>query len=149
MFVTHWGRDKMTAILQKTFWIFCLNIFFIGFKCSWNFFPRLWTAICEHWFRSWLGANRGIITWSNFIPLFVLITWHGSSFKVIFLYNVYKCISLFYVYKHVRRHGVTYMLHVWCLQLPYFIHRNGLTRSIQHHYFPRRVVYSVQTTGSI
>ena len=51
--LTHWGRDKMTAILQTAFQIH-KNVC-ITFK---NLFPSVQFEIGQHWFGWWLGAEQ-------------------------------------------------------------------------------------------
>ena len=51
--LTHWGRDKMTAIFQTTFsnafsWII---IFEFRLIFHWNLFPRVQLTISQRWFR--------------------------------------------------------------------------------------------------
>ena len=51
--LTHWGRDKMTAISQTTLsnafsWMKMLQL---GLKFHWNLFPRVQLTIFQHWFR--------------------------------------------------------------------------------------------------
>ena len=51
--LTHWGRDKMDAILQTTFsnafsW---MKMFEFRFKFNWSVFPRVQLTIFQQWFR--------------------------------------------------------------------------------------------------
>ena len=63
---THWGRDKMTAILHTTFsnafsW---MKLFAFRLKFHWSLFPRvLWTRY-QNWFRLWPNRREAII-WIN------------------------------------------------------------------------------------
>ena len=51
--LTHWGRDKMDAISQTTFWsAFCLmKMFEFRMKFHWSLFLRVELTIFKHWFR--------------------------------------------------------------------------------------------------
>ena len=51
--LTHWGRDKMDAILQTTFWnaFSSMKMFEFQLKFHWNLFPRVQLTIFQHWFR--------------------------------------------------------------------------------------------------
>ena len=58
--LTHWGRDKMAAILQTTFsnafsWM-KMHEFHLRFH--WSLFLRLELTIFQHWFKKWLGADK-------------------------------------------------------------------------------------------
>ena len=58
--LTHWGRDKMAAILQKTFsnsfsWI---KMYEFQFKFHLSLLLRVQLTIFHHWFRQWLGTNQ-------------------------------------------------------------------------------------------
>ena len=51
--LTHWGRDKMAAILQTTFsnafsW---MKIYKFRLRFHWSLFPRVQLTIYPHWFR--------------------------------------------------------------------------------------------------
>ena len=57
--LSHWGWDKMAAILQNTFsnafsW---MKIIF-WFKFHWDLFLRVKLTIIQHWFRLWLGTEQ-------------------------------------------------------------------------------------------
>ena len=48
---TQWGRDKIAAILQMTYWIlYCKKIDYT-FKFHWKLFPKVQSTISLHWFR--------------------------------------------------------------------------------------------------
>ena len=49
---TQWGRDKIAAILQMTYWIllYCKKIVYT-FKFHWKLFPKVQSTISLHWFR--------------------------------------------------------------------------------------------------
>ena len=51
--LTHWGRDKMTAIFQTTFWngFSWMKMYFYRLKFHWNLFLRVKLTIFRHWFR--------------------------------------------------------------------------------------------------
>ena len=56
--LTHWGRDKMDAILQTTFssafsW---MKMFKFQLRYHWSLFLMVQLTIFQHWFRWWLGA---------------------------------------------------------------------------------------------
>ena len=51
--LTHWSRDKMTAIFQTTFsntfsW---MKIYKLRLRFHWRLFPRIQLTICKHWLR--------------------------------------------------------------------------------------------------
>ena len=51
--LTHWGRDKMDAILQPTFsnafsW---MKMYQFRLRFHWSLFPRVKLTIFQHWFR--------------------------------------------------------------------------------------------------
>ena len=48
---TQWGRDKIAAILQMTYWIlYCKKIVYT-FKFHWKLFLKVQSTISLHWFR--------------------------------------------------------------------------------------------------
>ena len=49
---TQWGRGKIAAILQMTYWnlLYCKKIVYI-FKFHWKLFPKVQSTISLHWFR--------------------------------------------------------------------------------------------------
>ena len=51
--LTHWGRYKMDAISQTTFWsAFCwIEMIEFRLKFHWNLFLRVQLTIYQHWFR--------------------------------------------------------------------------------------------------
>ena len=51
--LTHWGRDKMDAISQTTFWsaFSWMKMFEFRFKFHWSLFLRVQLTIFQHWFR--------------------------------------------------------------------------------------------------
>ena len=57
--LTHWGRDKMDAILQTTFSnaFYWMRMFKYRLKFHWSLFLRVQLTISQHWFR-WLGADQ-------------------------------------------------------------------------------------------
>ena len=70
--LTHWGRDKIAAIFQKTFsnvfsWMFKFRLRF-----HWRLFPRVQLTIFPHWFRWRLGA--GLAT-RNYMNQWWLVDW--------------------------------------------------------------------------
>ena len=65
--LTHWGRDKMDALLQTTLsnafsW---MNMIEFGFIFHWSLFLRVQLTIFHHWFTSWLGANQATSHYLN------------------------------------------------------------------------------------
>ena len=65
--LTHWGRDKIDAILQTT----CSNafswmkIFEFRLKFHWSLFLKVQFTIFQHWFRQWLGAEQATSHYLN------------------------------------------------------------------------------------
>ena len=57
--LTHWGRDKIDAILQTTFWdaFSWMKSFVFWFKIHWSLFLRFQLRINQHWSTWWLGAE--------------------------------------------------------------------------------------------
>ena len=51
--LTHWGRDKMDAILQTTFWsaFSWIKMFEFRLKFHWSLIQRVQLTIFQHWFR--------------------------------------------------------------------------------------------------
>ena len=50
----YWGRDKMAAISQMTFWLALWLInenVWISINFHWSLFPKVQLIICQHWFR--------------------------------------------------------------------------------------------------
>ena len=65
--LTHWGLDKVVAILQtklsNTFsWMKILE-FWLNFH--WSLFLWVQLTIFQHWFRQWLDANHATSHWLN------------------------------------------------------------------------------------
>ena len=58
MSLTHWGWDKIAAILQMTFSneFSCMKIFIFSIEFHWSLFLRFQLTTSHHWFRQWLGA---------------------------------------------------------------------------------------------
>ena len=48
---TQWGRDKIAAILQMTYWILYCEKIIYTFKFHWKLFPKVQSTISLHWFR--------------------------------------------------------------------------------------------------
>ena len=65
--LTHWGRDKMDAISQTTFWsaFSWMKMFQFRLKFHWSLFPRVQLTIFQHWFRWWLGAVQATSHYLN------------------------------------------------------------------------------------
>ena len=69
VFKTHWGRDEMAAISQKTL---SMHLFWIKrygsrllFRLQWRLFLRVHLIIFQHWFRKWLGAEQATSHYLN------------------------------------------------------------------------------------
>ena len=65
--LTHWGRDKMAAILQTTLsnafsWMKMLEFWY---KFYWSLLLRVQFTIIQHWFRWWLGADQATSHYLN------------------------------------------------------------------------------------
>ena len=65
--LTHWGRDKMSAISQTTLsnafsWLKMLEF---RLKFQWSLFPRVQLTIFKHWFRWWLDADQATSHYLN------------------------------------------------------------------------------------
>ena len=56
--LTHWGRNKVDAISQTTFWstFSWTKMFQFRITFHWSLFLRVQLTIIQHWFRYWLGA---------------------------------------------------------------------------------------------
>ena len=65
--LTHWGRDKIDAILQTTFSnaISWMKIFEFRLKFHWSLFLKVQLTIFQHWFRQWLGAEQATSHYLN------------------------------------------------------------------------------------
>ena len=67
VYLTHWSRDKMAAMLQNTFsdafsWT-KLHEFHLKFHLS--LFLRVQLTIFHHWFRKWLGDDQATSHYLN------------------------------------------------------------------------------------
>ena len=65
--LTHWGRDKMTAISQMTLsnvfsWMKMLEF---RIKFHWSLFIRIQLTIFQHWIRWWPGADQATSHYLN------------------------------------------------------------------------------------
>ena len=58
--LTHWGRHKMDAISQTTFWsaFSWMKMYEFRLRFHWSLFLRVQLTIFQHWFRKWLGADQ-------------------------------------------------------------------------------------------
>ena len=65
--LTHWGREKMDAISQATFWsaFSWMKMFEFRLKFHWSLFLRVQLTIFQHWFRQWLGAVQATSHYLN------------------------------------------------------------------------------------
>ena len=72
--LTHWGRDKIDAILQTTFssafsW---MKTFEFRLKFQWSLFLGVKLSIFQHWCRWWLGAVQAT---SHYLNQWWLVYW--------------------------------------------------------------------------
>ena len=83
--LTHWGWNKMAAIMQTTFLNLFLSVkmFLFWLKLHWNLFPKVQLTIIHHWF--WCFSNKQATSyylnhqwWPNLIywPIFVPLGFH-------------------------------------------------------------------------
>ena len=74
MHLTHWGRDKMAAIFQTTFWngFSSMKMYEYRLKFHLSLFLRVKLTIFRHWFRKWLGADQAT---SHFMNQWWLVCW--------------------------------------------------------------------------
>ena len=65
--LTHWGRKKMDAISQTTFWsaFSWMEMFEFRLKFHWSLFLRVKLTIFQHWFRIWRGAVQATSHYRN------------------------------------------------------------------------------------
>ena len=71
--LSHWGRDKMTAVSQTTLsngfsWMKMLEFR----RFHWSLFLGVQLTIIQHWFRQWLGAGQ---TTSHYLNQWCLVYW--------------------------------------------------------------------------
>ena len=73
-FLTHWGRDKMAAIYQTTFWnaFSWMKIYKFWLRFHWSLFLRVQSTIFQHCFRWWLGAVQAT---SHYLNQWWLVYW--------------------------------------------------------------------------
>ena len=102
--LTHWDRDKMTAISQTTFsnafsW---MKMYAFWLRFHWSLSLRAQLTIVQHWFRKWFGAVQATDALTPFLssrghrqPRY---TWDGQQAIVIhqFMKNSinYPCILM-------------------------------------------------------
>ena len=57
--LTHWGQEKMAAILQTIFWnAYCfMGIVIFWWKFHWRFISRVLSTISQHLCSQWLGIK--------------------------------------------------------------------------------------------
>ena len=65
--LTHWGQDKMAAILHTIFsnalsW---MKMFEFRYKFHWSLFLKVQLTIFHHWFRLWLGVGQATSHYLN------------------------------------------------------------------------------------
>ena len=72
--LTHWGQDKIAAILKATIFrcIFLDENVWISNKISPNMFIGVQLTIFKHWFRLWLGTDHDT---SNYLNQWWLVYW--------------------------------------------------------------------------
>ena len=72
--LTHWGRDKMYAISQTTFWsaFSWMKMYKLPLRFHWSLFLCVQLTIFQHWFRSWLGTDQAT---SHYLNQWWLIYW--------------------------------------------------------------------------
>ena len=65
--LTHWGQDKIDAILQTTFSnaISWMKMFEFRLKFHWSLFLKVQLTIFQQWFRYWLGAVQATSHYVN------------------------------------------------------------------------------------
>ena len=65
--LTHWGRNKIDAILQTTFWnaFFLMKMFEFRIRFHWSLFLRVQSTVIQYWFRQWLGAVQATSHYLN------------------------------------------------------------------------------------
>ena len=65
--LTHWGRDKMAAISQKTFSnaISWMKMCEFRLRFHWSLSLRVQLTIFQHWFRWWLAAVKATSHYLN------------------------------------------------------------------------------------
>ena len=85
--ITHWGRDKMTAISQTIFSnaFFRMKMFKFRLSFHWSLFPGVQLTIFQHKFRWWLGADQAT---SHYLSQWCLVYWRiyaSLSFNEIIL----------------------------------------------------------------
>ena len=65
--LTHWGRDKMAAISQRTVsnafsW---MKMYQFRLRFHWSLIPKVQITIFQHWLRYWLGAVQATSHYLN------------------------------------------------------------------------------------
>ena len=72
--LTHWGRDKMYAISQTTFWsaFSWMKMYKLPLRFHWSLFLCVQLTIFQHWFRCWLGTDQAT---SHYLNQWWLIYW--------------------------------------------------------------------------
>ena len=65
--LTHWGRDKMDAISQTTFWNAFSWMKMLEFRLIFHrsLFLRVQLTIFQHWFSYWIGAAQAASHYLN------------------------------------------------------------------------------------
>ena len=89
--LTHWGRDKMPAIIQTTFSnaFFWMKMYEFRLTFHWSLFLRVQLTIFHHRFRYWLCAGQAtshylnqlwLVYWRIYASL-GLSEWNNFNFK--------------------------------------------------------------------
>ena len=110
--LTHWGRDKMAAILQTTYsnafsW---MKMYKFWLRFHWNFFPRVQITIFHHCFRWWLGAGQAP---SHYLKQWWLVDWRINASLVLneLIRDVQPCLGTTGYHTFQQRHNLNAM--VW------------------------------------
>ena len=136
--LTHWGRDKMTAIFLTTFWnaFSWMKICELCLRFHWNVFGRFELTIFHHWFRQLLGADQAT---SHYLRQWWLAYWRiyaslglNELRRLPHVWLPYFCLqcacSLHYIspkigiYLAYRRTDYVYGIKYWGLSILYIYH---------------------------
>ena len=106
--LTHWGRDKMAAIIQTVFsnafsW---MKIYQFPLRFHWSLFLREQLTIFQHWLWWCLGASQMTSRYPN---QWWSIYWRlHASLNVLNAFSVYKCFLLL-----IRCSNLCGVTHLW------------------------------------
>ena len=72
--LTHWGRDKISAIFPTTIStiFYCMKMNKFRLRFHWNLLPGVQLTIFQHWFRKWHGAGQAT---SHYLNQWWLVNW--------------------------------------------------------------------------